>query len=77
MWRMSISLQVVIALVSVSWSAGLFFGVLAVRFVSKRECQRTTGQIWDAIDGIQNVMMGGKTTFELRAVRPHGAPKIN
>lgn len=64
MEQMSIPLAV--TLISISWSVGLFVGLFTARFVSKKECEENQCKIWERIDAIQNVLVGGRMTFELR-----------
>lgn len=64
-----ISISWVIALVSASWSLGVFVGMVTAKFVSKKDCQRSMNTVHTRIDNIQDVMAGGKVLFELRMVR--------
>jgi hypothetical protein len=66
---MKVDIAVVIALVSVGWSAGLFVGMLFSKFVSKKECEVKCQKIWDRIDCITDGLTGGKITFELRQLK--------
>jgi len=66
---MTISIPVVIAIVTVAWSAGLFVGMFTAKFVSKKQCNVDMGKVWDRMDMIQNCMTGGKITFELRPAK--------
>lgn len=74
---MNVSLSITITLVSVAWSAGMFVGLFAAKFVQKKECKvhRTEIEtdssikfdaIWKRIDAIQDVLTGGKYAFEIR-----------
>ena len=66
---MSLPLSIVIVLLSISWSAGVFVGLLTAKFVSKRECNLKTNNIHARIDNIQDLLAGGKIHFELRQVQ--------
>ena len=60
----------VIALVSLSWSAGMFVGLFTARFISKKECEKNREAIWAQVDAIRNCMTGGKVVFELKQIKP-------
>lgn len=62
-------LAVVIALVSVSWSAGLFVGLFSARFTSKKDCEKNRVAIWEQVDAMRNCMTGGKIVFELKQIK--------
>jgi hypothetical protein len=60
--------SLVIALVSVAWSAGLFCGMLTTKFVTKKSCDDKHKEVWGNIDAMRNCMAGGVVHFELRRV---------
>ena len=62
--------SVVIALVSLSWSAGLFVGLFTAKFISKKDCEKNREAIWAQVDAMRNCMTGGKITFELKQIKP-------
>ena len=63
-----VSIPIVISLVSIGFSSGIFVGLLAVKFVSKKECRRDMQEMWLQVDAIRKVLMGKKITFELKPV---------
>ena len=62
--------SVVIALVSLSWSAGLFVGLFTAKFISKKDCEKNREAIWAQVDAMRNCMTGGKIMFELKQIKP-------
>ena len=66
---MQIDISIVITLLSVSSTGAFALGMLTTRFVAKADCEKCKAAIWDNIDGLKEVMMGGKVSFELRMVK--------
>jgi hypothetical protein len=67
---MTVPVEIVIAIVSISWSAGMFVGMLFGKFVSKKDCEANRNKIWERLDCVQDCMAGGKIVFEMRQVKP-------
>lgn len=63
-------LSLVIAMISISWSAGVFVGLFTARFISKKECDKNREAIWAQVDAMRNCMTGGKVVFELKQIKP-------
>ena len=66
---MTISVEIVITISTIAWSAGLFVGMFTSKFVGKKQCAIDMDKVWNRMDAIQDCMTGGKITFELRPVR--------
>ena len=64
-----VSISVAITIASLTWSVGLFVGLFTARFVNKKDCQTMQSKLWNRIDAIQNILAGGKMTFELRPIK--------
>lgn len=63
---MSIDPALLIAIISVTWSAGLFCGLLTARFVQKRECDKHRREVWSRLDTIQDALLGEPINFVLK-----------
>ena len=70
----NLSLSVVLGLMSLAWSAGLFIGILTAKFVSKKDCSQKSTAIHERIDDVQHLLSGGKMIFELKQITPKNAP---
>jgi hypothetical protein len=65
---MNIAPEILVALLSVTWTAGMFVGLFAARYMSKKECKERCDQIWQRIDSIQDGLTGQPIHFELKMV---------
>jgi len=67
--------SLVIALISIAWSGGVFVGMFASRFVAKKQCDLHRADLWHRLDSIQHCLTGGHIQFELRMITPsQGTP---
>lgn len=65
---MTIELPVVISIATSCLSAGFVGGMLTARFQSKKDCEIHRTKIDNKIEGIQNVLTGGKLRFEMKLI---------
>jgi hypothetical protein len=65
---MTVSIEIVISLMSVAFSGGLFVGMLTVRFITRKECEKNRETAWKRIDAIQDCMTGGRYQFQVTLI---------
>jgi hypothetical protein len=79
----SIPMSIVLTLVTISWSVGLFVGLFTARFVGKKDCElmrsstkvesdKRFDALWERVDSIQDCLTGGKIMFEVRLMPKKG-----
>ena len=66
---MKIDVSIVIALVTVSLSCGMYLGMFTARFMSKKDCAVHRNDLYDKLDDIKGCLIGGEMVFELRQVK--------